>query len=151
MQLIVQEPRGAVTNAVCALASLHFTRKRVAEGLEAPDSNPDHSTAKYFYDESYFQLANAQQIRGQYNESDVIAALHLVYFSQMSGGSMDWMPVLSIALDWLSQIGLPDEEDPRSVLNTMSLSAQIAVKGTMVSCSISIVIKLTILICLCSG
>ncbi|KAJ3810977.1 fungal-specific transcription factor domain-containing protein [Lentinula aff. lateritia] len=129
--LIVQEPRGAVTNAVCALASLHFTRKRVAEGLEAPDPNPDHSTAKYFYDESYFQLANAQQIRGQYNESDVIAALHLVYFSQMSGGSMDWMPVLSIALDWLSQIGLPDEEDPRSVLNTMSFSAQIAVKGTM--------------------
>ncbi|KAJ3796814.1 fungal-specific transcription factor domain-containing protein [Lentinula aff. detonsa] len=129
--LIVQEPQGAVTNAVCALASLHFTRKRVAEGLEAPDLNPDHSTAKYFYDESYFQLANAQQIRGHYNESDVIAALHLVYFSQMSGGSMDWMPVLSIALDWLAQIGLPEKEDPKSVLSTLSPAAQIAVKGTM--------------------
>ncbi|KAJ3739273.1 fungal-specific transcription factor domain-containing protein [Lentinula detonsa] len=129
--LIVQEPQGAVTNAVCALASLHFTRKRVAEGLEAPDLNPDHSTAKYFYDESYFQLANAQQIRGHYNESDVIAALHLVYFSQMSGGSMDWMPVLSIALDWLAQIGLPEKEDPKSVLSSLSPAAQIAVKGTM--------------------
>ncbi|KAJ3995807.1 fungal-specific transcription factor domain-containing protein [Lentinula boryana] len=129
--LIVQEPQGTVTNAVCALASLHFTRKRVAEGLEAPDLNPDHSTAKYFYDESYFQLANAQQIRGHYNESDVIAALHLVYFSQMSGGSMDWTPVLSIALDWLAQIGLPEKEDPKSVLSTLSPAAQIAVKGTM--------------------
>ncbi|KAF5376163.1 hypothetical protein D9757_009338 [Collybiopsis confluens] len=129
--LIVQEPRGAVTNAVCALASLHFSRKRVAEGLEPPDLNPQHSTAKYFYDEAYYQLANAQAMRGHYSESDVIAALHLVYFSQLSGGSMDWTPVLSVALDWLAQIGLTDQEDPRSTLGTMSLTSQIAVKGTM--------------------
>lgn len=112
----------------------------MAEGLEAPDLNPQHSTAKYFYDEAYFQLANAQQIRGHYTESDVIAALHLVYFSQLSGGSMDWMPVLSIALDWLAQIGIPDEEDPKLMLSTLSVAAQIAVKGTMVSnccCSIN--------------
>ncbi|KAJ3748662.1 fungal-specific transcription factor domain-containing protein [Lentinula detonsa] len=95
---------GTVTNAVCALASLHFTRKRVAKGLEAPDLNPDHSTAKYFYDESYLQLANAQQIRGHYNET----------------------------LDWLAQIGLPEKEEPKhSVLSSLSPAAQIAVKGTM--------------------
>ncbi|KAJ3779988.1 fungal-specific transcription factor domain-containing protein [Lentinula aff. detonsa] len=110
-QMIVQEPQGTVTNAVCALASLHFTRKRVAKGLEAPDLNPDHSTAKYFYDESYLQLANAQQIRGHYNESHIIAA---------------------IALDWLAQIGLPEKEEPKhSVLSSLSPAAQIAVKGTM--------------------
>ncbi|KAJ3791817.1 hypothetical protein GGU11DRAFT_803971 [Lentinula aff. detonsa] len=110
--MIVQEPQGTVTNAVCALASLHFTRKRVAKGLEAPDLNPDHSTAKYFYDESYLQLANAQQIRGHYNESHIIAA---------------------IALDWLAQIGLPEKEEPKhSVLSSLSPAAQIAVKGTMV-------------------
>jgi hypothetical protein len=102
--LILQEPRGAVTNAVCALASLHYDRKRVAEGLEAPDLNPDHSTARYFYDEAFYQLASAQAIRGHYNEADVIAALHLVYFSQLSGGAMDWRPALSIALDWITQI-----------------------------------------------
>ncbi|KAJ3980019.1 fungal-specific transcription factor domain-containing protein [Lentinula detonsa] len=102
--MIVQEPQGTVTNAVCALASLHFTRKRVAKGLEAPDLNPDHSTAKYFYDESYLQLANAQQIRGHYNET----------------------------LDWLAQIGLPEKEEPKhSVLSSLSPAAQIAVKGTM--------------------
>ncbi|KIK66589.1 hypothetical protein GYMLUDRAFT_157062 [Collybiopsis luxurians FD-317 M1] len=129
--LIVQEPRGAVTNAVCALANLHFSRRRVAEGLEPPDFNIQHSTAKYFYDEAYLQLANAHVMRGHYSDSDVIAALHLVYFSQLSGGSMDWMPVLSVGLDWLAQIGMPDEEDPRAMLNTLPLTSQIAVKGTM--------------------
>ncbi|KAF9065091.1 fungal-specific transcription factor domain-containing protein [Rhodocollybia butyracea] len=128
--LIVQEPRGAVTNAVCAVANLHYTRKRVAEGFERPDSNPENSTARYFYNESLFQLANTKQLRGHYNESDVIAALHLVYFSQLSGGSVDWMPVLNIALEWMANIGLP-EENPISVLSTMSLAGQIAVKGTM--------------------
>ncbi|KAJ3834979.1 fungal-specific transcription factor domain-containing protein [Lentinula raphanica] len=128
---IVQEPRGAVSNAVCALASLHFARKRISEGLQAPSLNSNSSTARYFFDEAYMQLANVRQLRGHYDECDVIAALHLVYFSQMSGGSMDWMPVLSIALDWLAQIGLPDKEDPKSVLSTMSPAGQIAVKGTM--------------------
>ncbi|KAE9399793.1 hypothetical protein BT96DRAFT_965533 [Gymnopus androsaceus JB14] len=129
--LLVQEPRGAITHAVCALASLHYMRKRVAEGLEAPDLNPQNSTAKYFYTEAYLQLVNAQQIRGHYTESDIIAALHLVYFSQLSGGSMDWMPVLGIALDWLAQIGITEEEDPKMMLSTLSMAAQIAVKGTM--------------------
>ncbi|KAK7463447.1 hypothetical protein VKT23_006798 [Stygiomarasmius scandens] len=129
--LIMQEPRGAVTNAVCALASLHFKRMRVAQGLEAPDPHPEHSAAKYFYDEAFFQLANAKQIRGCYNESDVIAALHLVCFSQLSGGATDWQPVLAMALEWMAQIGLPNEEDPRTALRSMNTAAQVAVKCTM--------------------
>ncbi|KAJ3990885.1 fungal-specific transcription factor domain-containing protein, partial [Lentinula boryana] len=49
-------------------------------------------------------LANAQQIRGHYNET----------------------------LDWLAQIGLPEKEEPKhSVLSSLSPAAQIAVKGTM--------------------
>jgi hypothetical protein len=111
---------------VCALANLHYTRKRVADGLEPPELSLDNSTAKYFYGEAYFHIANAQQIRGHYSESDVIAALHLVYFSQMSGGLVDWTPVLTIALDWLAQIGISEEDDPRSMLSTLSVAAQIA-------------------------
>ncbi|THV07272.1 hypothetical protein K435DRAFT_848222 [Dendrothele bispora CBS 962.96] len=129
--LIVQEPRGAVTNAVCALANLHFKRMRVAQGFEAPDPNPELSAAKYYYDEAFFQLTNAKQIRGCYNESDVIAALHLVCFSQLSGGATDWQPVLAMALEWIAQIGLPVEEDPKMALRGMNTAAQVAVKCTM--------------------
>lgn len=131
-QLIVQEPRGAVTNAVCALANLHFTRMRVAQGLEAPDPNPEHSTAKYFHDEALHQLSTTKQIRGSHNESDVLAALHLVCFSQMSGGITDWQGALNIALEWMWQTGLPGDENPRRTLNNMSTAAQLVVKCTMV-------------------
>ncbi|KAL0579043.1 hypothetical protein V5O48_002936 [Marasmius crinis-equi] len=141
-ELIVQEPRGALTNAVCALASLHYTRLRVAQGLEAPDPNPEHSTAKYFYDEAYFQLVNAKQIRGSYTETDVLAALHLVCFSQLSGGSTDWQPVLSIALDWIAQLGLPNDDNPGITLGMMGMAGQLSVKCTMI---IDIISSLTLM------
>lgn len=105
---------------------------RVALGLEAPDPNPEHSTAKYFHDEAYYQLVNAKQLRGCHNESDVLAALHLICFSQMSGATTDWQMLLAIALEWLGQTGLPNEDNPRLLLNNMSPAAQLVVKCTMV-------------------
>ncbi|KAL0565656.1 hypothetical protein V5O48_016365, partial [Marasmius crinis-equi] len=142
-ELIVQDPRGALTNAVCALASLHYTRLRVAQGLEAPDPNPEHSTAKYFYDEAYFQLVNVKQIHGgNYTETDALAALHLVYFSQLSGGLTDWRPVLSIALDWIAQSGLPNDHSPEITLRMMGMAGQMSVKCTM---TIDIISSLTLM------
>ncbi|PBL03598.1 hypothetical protein ARMGADRAFT_23481 [Armillaria gallica] len=129
--MIVQEPRGAVTNAVCALSSLHFTRMRVAQGLEAPDPNPEHSTAQYFHDEAAFQLASGKQSKSRYAESDVLAALYLLFFSQMAGSTVDWPPMLAIALEWISQTGLPTGENPKLVLANMSPSSQLIVKCTM--------------------
>lgn len=128
------EPRGAVTNAICALASLHYTRMQVAQGLEAPDPNPEHSMAKYYYGEAYYQLASAKQLRGSHNESDVLAALHLVWYSQMSGGTTEWPLVLGIALEWLAQTGLPNDENARIAFSNMSPIGQLAVKCTMVCC-----------------
>ncbi|KAK0450208.1 fungal-specific transcription factor domain-containing protein [Armillaria borealis] len=129
--MIVQEPRGAVTNAVCALSSLHFTRMRVAQGLEAPDPNPEHSTAQYFHDEAKFQLASGTQAKSRYAESDVLAALYLLCFSQMAGSTVDWPPMLAIALEWISQTGLPTGENPKLVLANMSTSSQLIMKCTM--------------------
>ncbi len=130
--MIVQEPRGAVTNAVCALSSLHFTRMRVAQGLQAPDPNPEHSTAQYFHDEAAFQLASGKQAKSHYAESDVLAALYLLWFSQMAGSTVDWPPMLAIALEWISQTGLPTGENLKLVLANMSTSSQLIVKYTMV-------------------
>ncbi|KAF9013035.1 hypothetical protein BDZ89DRAFT_1167076 [Hymenopellis radicata] len=110
--LIVQDPRGAVTNAVCALTSLRFTRMCVAQGLEPPDSNPEHSTAQYFHDEAFFQLASGKQTKGCHDESDVLAAIYLICYSQMSGQT-DWQPLLTIAIDWIAQTGLTTDENPK--------------------------------------
>ncbi|KAK0500199.1 fungal-specific transcription factor domain-containing protein [Armillaria luteobubalina] len=129
--MIMQEPRGAVTNAVCALSSLHFTRMGVAQGLEAPDPNPEHSTAQYFHDEAAFQLASGKQAKPHYDESDVLAALYLLCFSQMAGSTAEWPPMLAIALEWISQTGLPAGESPKLVLANMSTSSQLIVKCTM--------------------
>ncbi|KAJ6512967.1 fungal-specific transcription factor domain-containing protein [Mycena sanguinolenta] len=130
--MIVLEPRGAVTNAVCALASLHYTRMRVAHGLEAPETNPEHSTAKYFHDEAYFQLHNAKQLRGSYSESDAIAALHLVWFSQLSGGATDWQPVFAVACDWVAQqTDLFSTGDPKVALQNLTVAGQLIVKFTL--------------------
>ncbi|KAJ7364325.1 fungal-specific transcription factor domain-containing protein [Mycena albidolilacea] len=130
--MIVQEPRGAVTNAVCALASLHYTRMRVAHGLEAPETNPEHSTAKYFHDEAYFQLHNAKQVRGSYSESDAIAALHLVWFSQLSGGATDWQPVFAVACDWVAQqTDLLTNDNPKLALQSLPVTGQLIVKLTL--------------------
>lgn len=131
--MIVQEPRGAVTNAVCALASLHYTRMRVAHGLEAPETNPEHSAAKYFHDEAYFQLHSAKQVRGSYSECDAIAALHLVWFSQLSGGATDWQPVFAVACDWLAQqTDLLTNDNPKLALQGLPVAGQLIVKLTLV-------------------
>lgn len=106
---------------------------RVAQGLEAPDPNPDRSTAKYFYDQSFYQLANAKQLRGHYSENDAIAALHLISFSLISGGTTDWQGVLGIALEWLGQTGIVQDENPKLALLSMSFAARCAVKLTLVS------------------
>ncbi|KAK0229297.1 fungal-specific transcription factor domain-containing protein [Armillaria nabsnona] len=125
--MIVQEPRGAVTNAVCALSSLHLTHMLFAQGLKAPE----HSTAQHFYDEATFQLASGKQAKSRYAESDVLAALYLLCFSQMAGCTNDWRPILAIAIEFIAQTGLPTGENLKVVFANMSTSSQLIVKCTM--------------------
>ncbi|KIY69100.1 hypothetical protein CYLTODRAFT_421025 [Cylindrobasidium torrendii FP15055 ss-10] len=129
--IIVQDPRGALTNAVCAISSLHFTRMRVAQGLEAPDPHPEHSTAQSFHDEACFQISSSKQAKGCYDEGDVIAALHLISYGQLAGNGADYDAFLSIALDWISQTGLPTDDNPKLTLFNTTPNRQLAVKLTM--------------------
>lgn len=108
---------------------------RVAQGVDPLNANPDHSAAKYFHDEAYFQLVNSKQIRGHHVESDAIAALHLVSYSLFSGGVTDWQPVLVMACDWLTDTGLAVSENPKLALSNMSATAKLAVKITLVGVS----------------
>lgn len=129
--IIVQEPRGAVANAICALASLHHSRARQAAGFELPDPNPDHSFTKFLYDQAFFQLINANHLNGAYTETDAIAALHLTSFSLLSDGWTNWVPTLQIAQDWLASTGILTEENPRLFVANMVSGSAYAAKATM--------------------
>ncbi|KAJ7096534.1 fungal-specific transcription factor domain-containing protein [Mycena belliarum] len=129
--MVLQDPRGATTHAVCALASLHYTRLRVAHGLEAPDADPSTATSKFFHDEAYFNLHQAQQARGAYAAGDALAALHLVWYSQLSGGATDWQPVFAVACDWLAQqTDLLGSDNPKLALQHLPEDGQLIVKLT---------------------
>jgi len=129
-QLILQEPQGAVTNAVCALASLHYKRRRFAEGLEA--DSPEQSNSKLFHDEASFQIAAGNQVRGHYTEGDAIAALHLISYSLLSGGSADWRISLRVGYDWLAQTGITTDDNPALTMLNFTLTARCAIKTIMV-------------------
>ncbi|KAG6897153.1 hypothetical protein C0992_003740 [Termitomyces sp. T32_za158] len=126
---ILNEPRGAVSNAVSALANLHYTR--VAQGLEAPNPNSEYSNAVYFHKEASFQLATAKQLHDHYTEDEAMAALHLVYYSQLSGGMTEWQAAFLIMCDWLTQTGLLSNENPAITLHAMSPTSQLLVKVTL--------------------
>ncbi|KAG6851141.1 hypothetical protein H0H93_001021 [Arthromyces matolae] len=129
--IILQEPHGAVSSAVCALANLHYTRMQVAQGLVAPDPNPEHSNAAYFYNEACFQLDTAKQMRNPYTENEAMAALHLVCYSQLSGGTTPWQQAFVVLCEWLGQTGLPSDENPAITLHAMSVTSQLLVKLTI--------------------
>src|ERR1700732_3722862 len=129
LKIILEEPQGAVTNAMCALASLHNSRMQVAQ---FSDPTPEQSLAEYFYNQAWTLLASSKQMLGHYTESDAIAALHLVSYSLLSRGLTDWRSMLEVACEWLSQTGITVDEDPKYAMSNMTSARQFALKATMV-------------------
>ena len=127
---VSQSPQGTLTNAICALASLHNMRVRAARGLEPVNSTLENSSALIFYDTAHAQLYKSRE--GALTEVDANAALHLLGFSVFSGGVTDWRPMLDIANDWMIQTGIPAHENPKLGMIGMSQAARIALKATMV-------------------
>ncbi|KAG6373392.1 hypothetical protein JVT61DRAFT_6541 [Boletus reticuloceps] len=113
--VVSQNPQGPLANAICALASLHDMRIRVARGLEPVNSTLENSPAIMFYDTAHAQLYKSRE--GALTEEDANAALHLLGFSLFSGGVTDWQPMLDIANDWMVQTGIPAHENPKLAIN----------------------------------
>src|ERR1700720_1422498 len=128
LQIILEEPQGAVTNAVCALASLHSSRMQIAQFA---DPNAEQSLAQYFYNEAWALLVNSKQALGHYTEYDAIAALHLVSYSLLSRGTTDWRSVLEVACEWLNQTGMTVDDNPKYTMSNMTSTRQFALKATM--------------------
>ncbi|KAJ3483891.1 hypothetical protein NLI96_g6000 [Meripilus lineatus] len=129
--ILVSEPRGALSNAISALASLHHARTRIVQGLDAPNRNPERSMPKYFYDQAVFQLMNSKTMNGRYTETDAITAVYLIAFSTLSGGSTNWTTMLEVACDWLAQTGLHEEQNPKLTLLGMTPAGRFAARATM--------------------
>ncbi|KAI6108005.1 fungal-specific transcription factor domain-containing protein [Pisolithus sp. B1] len=125
--LVKQSPHGPLTNALCALASLHDACIRAAGGIES--STPDNSQAFAFYDNAHAQLHHNSQ--GVLTEMDANAALHLLSFSMFSGGATEWQPMLDIVNEWFLRTGITAHDNPKLAIMNMSSAARLALKSTM--------------------
>ena len=101
--------------------------------LEDPDS--ESALPRQFYNRALMRLLQSPQTNGlgQYADADAVAAVQLVAYSLLAGGSTDWQTPLDCACEWLSQTGIYNEEDPRGALLSMTPAARFAAKATMVS------------------
>ncbi|KAL1940291.1 hypothetical protein VTO73DRAFT_9243 [Trametes versicolor] len=133
--IIQQEPNGVVALTLCALAALHHARLRMAQGADPIAEDPDHENAlpRQFYDRALYMLVHAPQTNGtgQYSDSDAIAAVLLISYAVLGGGTMDWATPLEYACEWLGQTGIYNEENPKLTLLNMSATARFAAKGIM--------------------
>ena len=144
IQLFSREPYGPLVNASCALAAKHNKTIRVARLLDAPDADPQQSTAQQFFNRACLQLANtttrasdmgAATPSAGYSASDALASLRLVAYFLLQGGMADWQVHLNLARDWFAQTALclPENEAPKETLALMGEAEQLAVKMIIVS------------------
>ena len=130
------DPDGAVPHSLCALAALHHARMRLARGEPGEDPDKETSLPRQFFDRAFYLLRHAPQTNGtgQYSDADALAALQLVAYSLLGGGSTDWATPLEYACEWLAQTGIFSEENPKLTLLNMSAAGRFAAKATMVRC-----------------
>ncbi|KAI9061087.1 hypothetical protein FKP32DRAFT_1667804 [Trametes sanguinea] len=132
---LAQDHNGPVALSLCALAALHHARTKMARSPEVPAEDPDseHAPSRQFYDRALYRLLQAPQSNGtgQYSDSDAVAAIQLVSYSVLGGGTMDWTAPLDFACEWLAQTGIYNEENPKLTLLGMSPAGRFAAKATM--------------------
>ncbi|KAF8519521.1 fungal-specific transcription factor domain-containing protein, partial [Gautieria morchelliformis] len=130
--LVIREPVGVVTNAICALAALHKSQMRVAEGLENPTAeNSLYSLSRQYYDQAWWQLLDSRQRHHRYMEQDATAAIHLVSYWIFCGGGGEWQLPLNVASDWLAECPLNSVANPRLQWLQLSPSARFTTQMTM--------------------
>ncbi|RDX57055.1 hypothetical protein OH76DRAFT_1394812 [Lentinus brumalis] len=135
LPIVQAEPDGAVALSLCALAALHHARQRMAQSATPILEDPDSETAppRQFYNRALYRLMHAPQTNGtgQFQDSDAVAAVQLIAYSMLGGGSTDWAAPLEYACEWLSQTGIYNEENPKLTLLNMSPAGRFAAKATM--------------------
>ncbi|KAG8755843.1 hypothetical protein FRC14_003617 [Serendipita sp. 396] len=130
--IAIENPYGVVTNAICALASIHDTLTRKAAGLEAEDPESSTSLPRRFYEQANEQLMSSKARNGGcYTSLDATAALQLVSFSVFVGGIRGWENALKIASDWYEKTGVTVHENPLRAMWELNLTAKFASRLTV--------------------
>lgn len=103
------------------------------------DPDAENSVPRQFYNRALYHLMHSPQTNGtgQYSDSDAVAAMQLVAYSLLGGGSTDWATPLEYACEWLAQTGIYNEENPKLTLLNMSAAGRFAAKATMVRCALT--------------
>lgn len=132
--LVVREPVGVVTHAICALAALHKSQMRVAEGLEDRRAeNSLYGVSRRFYDQTWWQLLDSRQRHGGYTEQDATAAIRLVSYWLFCGGGGEWPSPLEVACSWLGDSLLNTAPNARLQWLQLGASTRFTAQMTMVS------------------
>ncbi|KAI0635619.1 fungal-specific transcription factor domain-containing protein [Trametes polyzona] len=131
--IVQHDPSGAVANALCALAAGHLMRVQMAQSGELLDADAEGTLPRRFYDRALYRLVHAPQTNGtgQYRDADAIAAVQLVAYSVLGGGTMDWTVPFEYACEWLGQTGIYNEGNPKLTLLNMTPTARFAAKAIM--------------------
>jgi len=87
----------------------------------------ENTTTTYLRQEALFKLESNKNTNGTWSDNDAIAALHLVSFSQLSGGGIDWEIPFNILSQWLLQQNLVQQnvENPWMAFLALSPLAQL--------------------------
>jgi C6 transcription factor Pro1 len=115
-----------VTNAICALASIHHIRMLQSIGQETEDPESNTSLPRRFYSQVNEQIIASKTKNGSYTALDATAALQLVSFSLFVGGIRGWENALQIAGDWYEKTGVLQHENPLRAMWELNVTAKFA-------------------------
>jgi C6 transcription factor Pro1 len=133
---------GALTDALCAIASRQHAKAQRRASLPADASLIEETQSHLFFNQGAYQLDAARR-QGRCTQAEAMAAIHLISYSLVvrggviaganaSVGGTEWTPMLELACDWLAQTGMHVDENPRLFIMNMPLPAAYAAKVTMV-------------------
>ena len=143
-QVVLREAigAGALTDALCAIASRQHAKTQRRASLPADAGLIEETQSHLFFNQGAYQLDAARR-QGRCTQAEAMAAIHLISYSLVvrggvvagpnaSVGGTEWTPMLELACDWLAQTGMHVDENPRLFIMNMPLPAAYAAKVTMV-------------------
>ncbi|KAI0280746.1 fungal-specific transcription factor domain-containing protein [Russula aff. rugulosa BPL654] len=131
---------GALTDALCAIASRQHAKAQRRVSLPADGGLIEETQSHLFFNQGAYQLDAARR-QGRCTQAEAMAAIHLISYSLVvrggvvaganaSVGGTEWTPMLELACDWLAQTGMHVDENPRLFIMNMPLPAAYAAKVT---------------------
>ena len=79
------------------------------------------------------QLDKRRRDQVPLSDADALAAIQLIAYFMLTGGTGDWHSLLQLACEWLEQTGLPQNQNPGAALAASSETTRYACRAVVVS------------------